>query len=181
MCEVVIKTEFGNEDTLDPLEKNILRQRFEFYQRCQKSEETLFAFLEEIQGLAESCEFYREEKEFLIRDRFLCGLNDKSLQLALLATGGNPSLPAVFAFCRERLKETNEDIKLEELNKGIYLDVNVDIVPEDNESHMVSLDNPANDSRINKAEEDSHSEDSEDEDDDEGKRFQELFSDLAVL
>lgn len=128
MCEVKIKTEFDNEDTsLDPLEKNIIRERYEFYQRCQKSEETFYTFLENIRSLAESCEFHREEKEFLIRDRFLCGLNNRSLQLNLLATGGNPTVDDVLHFCCEQFKESNADIKLEQLivlDKENYSSVN---------------------------------------------------------
>lgn len=101
---------------LDPLEKNILLERYEFYQRCQKSEENFYTFLENIQNLAENCEFHGEEKDLLIRDRFVCGLNDKDLQSSIISTGGNPSVEKVINLCQKYRSIIDGEIKVEELN-----------------------------------------------------------------
>lgn len=85
---------------LEPFEKNLILERFEFYQRCQKSEESFYTFLEEIRLLAENCEFNNQEKELLIRDRFVCGLIDKNLQSTIITNGGNPSIDKVLELCQ---------------------------------------------------------------------------------
>lgn len=119
---------------LDPLEKNILLERFEFYQRCQKSEETFYAFLEDIRHLAENCEFNGIEKELLIRDRFVCGLNDKSLQSSIITTGGNPTVGKVLELCQKYNSLDDNEIKVEELNvddgnaESKLIDINDDSV-----------------------------------------------------
>lgn len=113
MSDVQIKTELGNDEGLDPLEKNILVERYEFYHCVQQSEETFYAFLENIRNLAETCEFHKDEKDFLIRDRFVFGINDKRIQSAILATGGNPSIDAVVECCMQAKDNSKNDIKTE--------------------------------------------------------------------
>lgn len=82
-------------------EKNVISQRFNFYQRCQHAEETFYTFLENIRNLAEQCEFHVEEKGLLIRDRLVCGLNDANLKLKIISDGGNPSAEHVLEICNK--------------------------------------------------------------------------------
>lgn len=107
--------------TLDPFEKNLIFERFEFYQRCQKSEESYYTFLEDIRLLADSCEFNGEERELLIRDRFVCGLNDRNLQSTIITNGGNPSMGKVLELCQRFNSYSTvflegNTLKVEELN-----------------------------------------------------------------
>lgn len=106
---------------LDPFEKNLILERFEFYQRCQRSEESFYTFLDDIRVLAENCEFHGEEKELLIRDRFVCGLNDKNLQSTIITSGGNPSVDKVLELCQRfdsygTVFLENNALKIEVLN-----------------------------------------------------------------
>lgn len=112
-CDVVVS---------DPFEKNIVLERYEFYRRSQRSEESFYTFLEDIRNLAENCEFHGEEKEFLIRDRFIFGINDKSLQSAIITNGGNPSVEKVLEICQKfntysTIYIDNNIIKVEELDE----------------------------------------------------------------
>lgn len=88
------------------LSKNVLFERLEFNRRCRESEETFHNFLESIRKLADTCEFHVDEKEFLIRDRFICGLNDENLQSKIVIAGGNPNVNEVFEICRGHQEES---------------------------------------------------------------------------
>lgn len=110
--------------------KNIISQRYNFYQRCQESEETLYAFLENIRYLAELCDFHVEEREFLIRDRLVCGLIDSNLKSKIIDNGGNPSIEQVFEICE---KYPYEPINLKE-------EINVFMTQYDTENDAVAFD-----------------------------------------
>lgn len=81
--------------------KNTLEERFNFYRRCQQAQETLTHFIADVRRLAKTCEFHPQEEEFLIRDRVLFGLKNKSVQSQIIKIGGNPSLEIAMAFCSE--------------------------------------------------------------------------------
>lgn len=115
---------------LDPLEKNILLERYEFYRRCQKNEETYYTFLDDVRNLAENCDFHSEEREFLIRDRFVCGLIDKDLQTSIITSGGNPSVHKVLEFCHKY----SDVIKIEELD--VEIEDRVSISDDRNEEYV---------------------------------------------
>lgn len=79
--------------------KNILEERFNFYRRCQKAQETLTHFIADVRRLARTCEFHLQEEEFLIRDRVLFGLKNKNVQSRIIEIGGNPSLEIAMISC----------------------------------------------------------------------------------
>lgn len=113
----------------DPLEKNIILERYEFHRRCQRSEETFYTFLQNVQNLAESCEFHADERDFLIRDRFVCGLNDKDIISAIIANGGNPSIDEVLEICdgRKQIEASKDDNKSKTTDLVSGVELNCDI------------------------------------------------------
>lgn len=72
-------------------EKNLLYERYRFFKRYQKKEESIFEYLEEIRHIAESCEFDMLE-ESMIRDRLVFGITNRKMKAAILERGGDPSL-----------------------------------------------------------------------------------------
>lgn len=82
-------------------ETNLLYKRFRFFERCQKSEETLSQYVEEIQALAKSCEFETLE-ESLVRDRVIFGIKNKKLRRQIIKQGGNPTLSEAIELCQEQ-------------------------------------------------------------------------------
>ena len=62
----------------------VITERFHFYQRNQKSGESISEYLASLRNLASRCQF----KDFLseaLRDRLVCGLNSEATQKSLLA------------------------------------------------------------------------------------------------
>lgn len=92
MFEANIKTEF------DFGGRTHLQKRCDFFQRHQKSDETIYTYLEVIRNLANCCSFYTTEEELLVRDRLVSGLNDKDLQTKVLETFENPTIEDVVNF-----------------------------------------------------------------------------------
>lgn len=96
------KSTMNDNKAIDLCAKNIISERYKFYQCCQKSEETFYTFLQNIRNLADSCNFHGDEKELLIRDRFVCGICDLDLKSEIINNGGNPSIREVLQICDEQ-------------------------------------------------------------------------------
>lgn len=63
--------------------KNIISERYKFYNRHQLPQETISEYIIELKTLAQECDF----KNFLdeaLRDRFVCGIIDEKIKLRLL-------------------------------------------------------------------------------------------------
>jgi len=79
---------------LDP-KPVVVAERFKFHKAEQQESESIRDFLARLKKLAETCEFggYHEEA---IRDRFVCGLKEQTIQRKLLAvadlTTGSPDV-----------------------------------------------------------------------------------------
>ncbi|XP_046862125.1 uncharacterized protein LOC124455535 [Xenia sp. Carnegie-2017] len=73
------------ETLTQPLEPKpiVIAERYKFHKAEQGQAESIREYLAKLQRLAETCEFgsYRDEA---IRDRFVCGLQDRSIQRKLL-------------------------------------------------------------------------------------------------
>ena len=67
----------------DP-EPIVIAERFRFYQRTQKSGESVADFLASLRNLASRCKFGEFLSEAL-RDRLVCGLSSEAIQKSLLA------------------------------------------------------------------------------------------------
>lgn len=80
-------------------EMNILRERYKFYRRKQKFNESHENFAHDIQKLSESCQF-GDFKDYLIRDHFIFGLHDERICLAIVDNGGDPSINELIEFCQ---------------------------------------------------------------------------------
>lgn len=101
-------------------ETNIIYERYCFYQRCQKSEETLKEFVNDVIKLAETCEF-KDYIEPIVRDRVIFGLHNENIKAEIIQKGGNPSLNETIEFCE--ILETNSrgsDFDDENGNDYIY-------------------------------------------------------------
>ncbi len=59
-------------------QRNSVYERHKFFTRRQKTGETIDEFLTSLQTLASLCDFHADEKEKLIRDMLILGLNDPS-------------------------------------------------------------------------------------------------------
>ena len=71
---------------LDP-KPNEISQRFVFYRRDRRSGETVKDYIAELRKISEHCNFDTRLEENL-RDKFVCGLNNRAVQQKLLATKG---------------------------------------------------------------------------------------------
>ena len=69
----------------DP-EPILIAERFKFYQRSQKAEESIADYLASLRKLASRCKFGDFLSEAL-RDRLVCGLSSEAIQKVLLAKG----------------------------------------------------------------------------------------------
>mgnify|MGYP000067250698 CR=1 FL=1 len=114
------------EEIVDNLAKHldpkpiVIAERFKFHKAEQQESESIRDFLARLKKLAETCEFggYREEA---IRDRFVCGLKERTIQRKLLAVADLTLQSAVEKACAAELTE-KETIALhgggvEEANK----------------------------------------------------------------
>ncbi|XP_075739526.1 uncharacterized protein LOC142784988 [Rhipicephalus microplus] len=72
------------------LAPSTLMERFRFNNRSHRDGETLGQFVAALRGLASGCTF-GEQLDSLLRDRFVCGINDPAMQTRLLELPG-PSL-----------------------------------------------------------------------------------------
>ncbi|UYV84166.1 K02A2.6-like [Cordylochernes scorpioides] len=70
------------DDFCEP-KKNVIFERFKFFSATQKDGESIDSFITELKGLSTSCEF-ESQKDSLIRDRIVYGIQDKALQERLL-------------------------------------------------------------------------------------------------
>lgn len=80
--------------------QNVLRERYNFFQRCQTAEENFWQFLGDVRRLAESCDFQNLE-DSLVRDRLVFGVNNSDLREQLLNDGGDPPLDDIIQICGE--------------------------------------------------------------------------------
>lgn len=85
--------------------KNIIYERYCFFQRCQQSQENLNEYVNDVISLAKTCEF-NEYAEPFIRDRVIFGLSNESVKKEIIRKGGNPSLDDTVKLCMDL--ETNE-------------------------------------------------------------------------
>ena len=104
---------------LDP-KPIVIAERFKFHKAEQQESESIRHFLVRLKKLAETCEFggYREEAT---RDRFVCGLKERTIQRKLLTVADLTLQSAVEKACAAELTE-KETIALhggrvEEANK----------------------------------------------------------------
>lgn len=77
--------------------KNIVFERYKFYNLIQKEAQTFDNDLTELQKAASTCEFAEEES--LIRDRIVLGTRDKAVQERMLREP-NLTLTKAAAYCR---------------------------------------------------------------------------------
>ncbi|PFX14444.1 Uncharacterized protein K02A2.6 [Stylophora pistillata] len=89
---------------LDP-KPIVIAERFKFHKAEQQESEAIRDFVARLKKLAETCEFggYREEA---IRDRFVCGLKDRTIQRKLLAVADLTLQTAIEMACAAELTET---------------------------------------------------------------------------
>lgn len=80
---------------------NILRERYQFHHRQQKTNESIDEFASEIRRLASSCEF-DSLTESLIRDHVLFGLRNQKKSREIIECGGDPSLSDIIDICSGR-------------------------------------------------------------------------------
>ena len=67
----------------DPAPSKIVR-RYRFNTRVRRKGESVAAYVSELRGLAQFCN-YGDSLETMLRDRLVCGINDESIQRRLLA------------------------------------------------------------------------------------------------
>lgn len=84
-------------------EINLLYERYQFFQRCQRSEESLLEYVEDVKRLAKSCAFDTLE-ESLVRDRVIFGIRDVELKEEIIENGGDPSLCEAVLLCQGRFR-----------------------------------------------------------------------------
>jgi len=79
------------------LQKNIIYERFKFYNCVQKPEQTFDQFLTELKSLASSCEFV--DLDEMVRDRVVMGIGSSSMQVRLMRES-NLTLKKATDLCR---------------------------------------------------------------------------------
>lgn len=77
--------------------KNVIFERYKFFNIVQKEGQSFDSFLTELQTAASTCEF--KEEESLIRDRIVLGITDKNLQERMLREP-DLTLKKAAEFCR---------------------------------------------------------------------------------
>lgn len=86
-----------------PEPPNLLYERYQFFKRCQQSEESLLEYVEEVKRLAKSCAFDTLQ-ESLVRDRVIFGIRDIQLKEEIVENGGDPSLGEAIILCQGRFR-----------------------------------------------------------------------------
>ncbi|UYV83644.1 K02A2.6-like [Cordylochernes scorpioides] len=103
------------DDFCEP-KKNVIFERFKFFSATQKDGESIDSFITELKGLSTSCEF-ESQKDSLIRDRIVYGIQDKALQERLLR---EPNLTLLKAIEMCKTDEINkQQIKIMQNNQNI--------------------------------------------------------------
>jgi hypothetical protein len=82
--KLLLKIKEAFESYLTP-RKNVIYERFIFYNRKQEEQESFEHFLTDLKRIIKSCEFGLQEKDML-RDRIVIGITDSNLQERLLRT-----------------------------------------------------------------------------------------------
>lgn len=151
MLDVEIKTEVDFDSTsIVPVRKTFLQKRYDFFQRYQKSNETIYTYLEVVRDLAGCCRFHKNEKKLLVRDRLVSGLKDRNLQLKVIETYENPTIEDVLSICINRNDYVAVEDKVENTNNDMIV---LKIIDEDKDEIYESSDNNANDIDVNIKEE----------------------------
>ncbi|UYV84995.1 FAM91A1 [Cordylochernes scorpioides] len=96
--------------------KNVIFERFKFFSATQKDGESIDSFITELKGLSTSCEF-ESQKDSLIRDRIVYGIQDKALQERLLREP-NLTLLKVIEMCKTD-EISKQQIKIMQNNQNI--------------------------------------------------------------
>lgn len=101
--------------------RNIVAESFKFNKRDQKQGESISEFIIEFKSMAQLCEF----GEFLdraLRDRFICGINNESIQRVLFNDGDLKTFEMACskALTMETTKTDMEIIRITSLNKGHF-------------------------------------------------------------
>ncbi|UYV84832.1 K02A2.6-like, partial [Cordylochernes scorpioides] len=103
------------DDFCEP-KKNVIFERFKFFSATQKDGESIDSFITELKGLSTSCEF-ESQKDSLIRDRIVYGIQDKALQERLLR---EPNLTLIKAIEMCKTDEiSKQQIKIMQNNQNI--------------------------------------------------------------
>ncbi|UYV84941.1 hypothetical protein LAZ67_X004064, partial [Cordylochernes scorpioides] len=96
--------------------KNVIFERFKFFSATQKDGESIDSFITELKGLSTSCEF-ESQKESLIRDRIVYGIQDKALQERLLREPNLTLLKAIEMCKTDEISK--KQIKIMQNNQNI--------------------------------------------------------------
>ena len=104
-------------------DKELLLHRLEFQRKIQTSQESTEKFASELETLIQRCQFTKNERKFLLRDRFLAGLQSKSMVDEIIMNCQKP-LDLTFETCLELVKNFKnfDGIKEEEFNE-VFNDV----------------------------------------------------------
>lgn len=97
--------------------KNILYERFLFYNRSQEEAEPIDNFIQDVRKLMKSCEFKACCSEDILRDRIVLGIRDKKLQECLISEE-NLQLQKTIEKCRAS-EVTKEHVKIIQENKVV--------------------------------------------------------------
>ncbi|UYV62790.1 K02A2.6-like, partial [Cordylochernes scorpioides] len=103
------------DDFCEP-KKNVIFERFKFFSATQKDGESIDSFITELKGLSTSCE-YESQKDSLIRDRIVYGIQDKALQERLLREPNLTLLKAIEMCKTDEISK--QQIKIMQNNQNI--------------------------------------------------------------
>ncbi|UYV81732.1 hypothetical protein LAZ67_20002148, partial [Cordylochernes scorpioides] len=103
------------DDFCEP-KKNVIFERFKFFSATQKDGESIDSFITELKGLSTSCEF-ESQKDSLIRDRIVYGIQDKALQERLLREPNLTILKAIEMCKTDEISK--QQIKIMQNNQNI--------------------------------------------------------------
>ncbi|UYV62865.1 K02A2.6-like [Cordylochernes scorpioides] len=103
------------DDFCEP-KKNVIFERFQFFSATQKDGESIDSFITELKGLSTSCEF-ESQKDSLIRDRIVYGIQDKALQERLLREPNLTLLKAIEMCKTDEISK--QQIKIMQNNQNI--------------------------------------------------------------
>ena len=84
--------------------------RFKFYNRSRKPGESVSTFISEVRDLAQFCNF-GDSLDAMIRDRLVCGINDKQIQKRLLSEGDKLTLAKAMMFT-QAIETATKDAQL---------------------------------------------------------------------
>ncbi|UYV62932.1 K02A2.6-like [Cordylochernes scorpioides] len=103
------------DDFCEP-KKNVIFERFKFFSATQKDGESIDSFITELKGLSTSCEF-ESQKDSLIRDRIVYGIQGKALQERLLREPNLTLLKAIEMCKTDEISK--QQIKIMQNNQNI--------------------------------------------------------------